>query len=312
MNIEDFGLGLLKDSDFLIDETHIGSFHKLKSHFQPLNETIALLHFPVLYKGHNETILLNKENKILNSELHRIKKNIKIKSFVLIKSNLSLEALQSAFEIIDLKHLHGRDFDEKCYDIVVNGNEILNTICPKKTAQISFLHRKLKDGKTSPKTLSKYNKNLDIYLSNKLIKESKKSNDKFETEDIKIIVEKIKNSNSKIFLYDLLKNMINTSHFDIEEINGTIDFLSDRSSLKKSHIEAFNYLTELISKQLKNQTPILKIINLIKKIELIKKGNNEAKYNFITDALLNRSIEIEEISKYMSKELNKGLNGDNK
>lgn len=268
---------LLNETEFDIEHIYIGSFYKNLSHIKTSEKEVVLERTPFLFNDRSNYILLNDNDETLINSIKSLKYNYKVLSVKVTKTNLSKEELKDTFKLINLKNKSRRDLVNNIKNLIIHENHALNYLCESKQKQLGYINKNFLNQKFSSQTLSRINKDIDLDLCKKIIAER----DLFEIEEsnLKVTLQKVKENNRKLFLYDIILNSIDLKISSIYDINLICDYIIKNNFTKSFHHSLMKDLFFKLSEKLKSPPPTKPLFQTISKTE-DKKNKEIDNYNF--------------------------------
>ncbi|SBS27203.1 hypothetical protein MSP8887_00571 [Marinomonas spartinae] len=301
---------ILNNTDINVEIVSIGDFWGQRSKIEISQSEIALSHPPVLFRSRNDLVWLNDSDDVLLAELKKTKQNSRVLSYVISNTDLTLDELKDAFNLITLKYLSNDKVDRTIINEIISENRILNKLCPQKSSQLSFLYKHYCKNNIASQKLAKKNKELDIVLSKKLLGSIEPDTIKeFEIENkTRDLVNKVKSSNNKLYLLDILINLKELYFENSNDIIDNITFLSEKNALNLKTLKKISLFISRLKKHFSYKIHSSRLIFIIKKIDSIKEKEEGTKYSFINEIIVkDENNSIIQAIKFISKELEKSI-----
>jgi len=245
-------------------------------------------------------ILLNISDATLIKSIKSLEQNYKTPSFKISKSNLSKENLIDAFELINIKNIPKKEIERSIKKIIIENNFALNHACKSKQKQLGYISKNLINHNFSSQTLSRINKEIDIEICKKLINKNEiKELEKYSLNEIK---NKLKSSNEKIFLSEIISTILDLKINSTYDIDFICSYITKNNLKKISQISIIKDFIKEISSSLKTRIESEILFKVILEIES-KKQREIGSYNFFTDTWLEKDTDKKQVINYIIKKI---------
>jgi hypothetical protein len=286
---------LLNETEFDIEHVYIGSFYKNLSHIKTNEKEVVLERTPFLFNDRSNYILLNDNDETLIKSIKSLKLNYKILSIKVTKTNLSKYELKDTFKLIGIKNRSYKDLENNIKNIIIHGNYALNHLCKSKQKQLGYINKNILNKKLSSQTLSRINKDIDLYLCKKIIIE--KNLFEIEEDKLKSILKRTKENSRTVFLSEIILNSIDLEMNSIYDIDLICNYITKNNLTRSFHYSLMKDLFSKLSEILKSPLPTKLLFQIISEIE-DKRNERIENYNFFIDAWGNKDTDKSQIIDY--------------